>query len=86
MTTKKTKLITTALNVLLSIFKSIWSASITIIWGVAGILLSTGLIIQYQQDPTIVAGIFSIMGFLMEYWLYFLVVLFLYDLLVNFFR
>jgi Zn-dependent protease with chaperone function len=72
------------LNILLSACKAIWSAATSVIWGLAGAFLLTGLVVYFKQDPAIIAGIFKIIGLLVEYWIYIFIVLLIYEGLVSY--
>jgi len=73
--------ITKILNWLLCICKAFWSATITIIYGVAGCYFLTGLIVNFQQDTSLLTNLFVIIGYLLKYWYGFFIVMFLYDFL-----
>ena len=81
---KKIGFFSILLNILLSCCKALWTSAVSVIWGITGAFLLTGLVVYFKQDPAMIAGIFKIIGLMVEYWVYILVVLFLYELLVSY--
>ena len=72
------------LNVLLACIKAVWNAAVSIIWGVAGALTLTGLIVYFKQDPSIIGGLMKLVGIIIKYWVYIFVCLFLFEVVINY--
>lgn len=69
---------------LLATAKSFWGATVSMAWGLATFFLLSALITYYNQDTTLISGLFSIINVLMTNWQIVWGVLFVFDFLVNY--
>ena len=53
------------------LMKSIWDATIHIIWGIAAMFLLGGLIAQYQPDTSAILSLQTTANFLIDEWAFF---------------
>jgi len=66
--------------------KSFWGATVNTAWGLATFFILAAMINYYQQDASVIAQFFTIVGTLMENWQFVFSVLFAYELLVSYNR
>jgi hypothetical protein len=68
------------LGFVLCFFKAFWRAIIEIVWGIAAIVLLSGLL-QYGND---VGNLTKIVGYILNNWGLFFFVLFIYEFMVSY--
>lgn len=67
---------------ILIVLKSFWKASVEIVWGVAGMVLLGGFILEYLPESNTIYELQRLTGFLIDNLFYFwavILLLFLYD-------
>ena len=66
----------------LILIKAFWKSTVEIAWGIAGLILFGGMMLQYDVSPTIVEELFKLNRYLMNNWMWFwlgFLILYLYD-------
>jgi hypothetical protein len=71
------------LHIFLSAGKSLWTATMSMAWGLASIFLLAALIAYYKQDSSAILNLLDIAHWLMQNWGLFWVIIFFFDFLVN---
>lgn len=56
---------------ILIILKAFWKSTVEVAWGICGLILFGGFMLQYGGAPTIVEEMFKLSRFLMDNWHYF---------------
>jgi len=69
--------------VIVAILKSLWDATIHIVWGIATMFLLMALINYYKIDTSAVGNLLKLTYYLMDYWGIFWWLFFLSDLYIN---
>lgn len=67
---------------ILIILKAFWKSTVEIAWGIAGLILVGGMMLQYDVAPSVVLQLLNLNMFLMENWGWFWIafmILYIYD-------
>lgn len=68
--TKKSKFILFG-KIILSIFVSFFNATMSIVWGMAGLFLLLGLLVYFKIDTSHITQLLLMARYIMENWFYF---------------
>jgi len=69
--------------VIVAILKSLWDATIHIVWGMATMFLLVGLMNYFKIDISAITTLLKGISYLMDYWAVFWWLFFLSDLYIN---
>jgi len=72
------------LGLCLSIGKAFFSATSSLVWGMAGFFLLSSLIISFNQDASAIKGLLILIEYIMKYWQEFFCILFFYEVITNY--
>ena len=71
------------IGILLSGAKAFFSATVSIVWGVASFFLFLGLATYYEIDKTAIQGLYPLMDFVMTNWIYFFWLIAIFEFITN---
>ena len=72
--------------VTLIVLRAFWKSTVEIAWGISGLILFGGLMLQYDVALTTVAKLFEINRFLMNKWIGFWLVFWILSIYDNWWR
>jgi len=71
------------IGILLSGVKAFFSATVSVVWGIASFFLFLGLSTYYEIDKIAIQGIYPLMDFVMTKWIYFFWFIAIFDFILN---